>query len=92
MYYQTSSTSIFDVTLENIEALAQLEGGDNDGCAESLVSSTTEYLGGGGYRMKGEYRCGNGMGGCKTGTVYIYYTSGGSVIGTDDQRMSVSCS
>lgn len=79
-----------DLTMSNVEALANGEGGPYS-CAEYLDSYVVEYYYDGSYRAIGTYKCGSGLGQCKTGLAYIYYNQYETVIGLDDQRVTVTC-
>lgn len=90
VYSSQQDTGISDLALANIEALANNEGGDGS-CKESLTNYRIESYGDGSCRVVGEYSCGNGLGSCLRGNTYIYYGISGNIIGTDDQRYSVTC-
>ncbi len=80
-----------DICLQDVEALAQTESGD-DSCKESLTKIWREDFGDGSYRYVGEYECGAGASGsCNSGYCYIYYNQSGEIIGTDDQRSLLHC-
>ncbi len=79
-----------DMTLDDIEALAQNEN-SGDTCVSYLIEvAVEEHLSSGSKTVVQKYGCTNGNAGlCRKGNVYVYYLSNGFVSEEDKTEVSM---
>ena len=96
LYQKANATQylkvITDLTLENVESMANNELSNGD-CESRLVDTWTEYLATSGtFAIVHEYKCFMSDGGtCFQGKIYDYYTSTSVIIGSEPKGSTLMC-